>query len=103
VLPIIATVLVVRFILDLMDQLLPRPLRPERAARGAHSRLARCRVACCLAGHGLLVTETITQCTQLVRCLEDFMNASRARAVYGGSKAPTSDHVILRIRYRLVD
>ncbi len=28
-LPIIATVLVVRFILNLMDQLLPHPLRPE--------------------------------------------------------------------------
>ena len=27
-LPIIATVLVVRFILNLMDQLLPRPLQP---------------------------------------------------------------------------
>lgn len=85
-LPIIATVLVVRFILDLMDQLLPRPLRPE-VLLGVHiPGLGALLALLLLLATGLLVTNIIGR--SLVRAWEDFMNRIPfIRAVYGGVKS----------------
>jgi uncharacterized membrane protein len=85
-LPIIATVLVVRFILDLMDQLLPRPLRPE-VMLGVHiPGLGALLALLLLVATGLLVTNIIGR--SLVRAWEDFMNRIPfIRAVYGGVKS----------------
>jgi uncharacterized membrane protein len=85
-LPIIATVLVVRFILDLMDQLLPRPLRPE-VMLGVHiPGLGALLALLLLLATGLLVTNIIGR--SLVRAWEDFMNRIPfIRAVYGGVKS----------------
>jgi uncharacterized membrane protein len=85
-LPIIATVLVVRFILDLMDQLLPAPLRPE-ALLGVHiPGLGALLALLLLVATGLLVTNIIGR--SLVRAWEDFMNRIPfIRAVYGGVKS----------------
>jgi uncharacterized membrane protein len=71
-LPIIATVLVVRFILNLMDQLLPRPLRPE-VLLGVHiPGLGALLAVLILLATGLLVTNIIGR--SLVRAWEEFMN-----------------------------
>jgi uncharacterized membrane protein len=85
-LPIIATVLVVRFILNLMDQLLPRPLRPE-VLLGLHiPGLGALLALLLLLATGLLVTNIIGR--SLVRAWEDFMNRIPfIRAVYGGVKS----------------
>ena len=85
-LPIIATVLVVRFILDLMDQLLPRPLRPE-VLLGLHiPGLGALLALLLLLATGLLVTNIIGR--SLVRAWEDLMNRIPfIRAVYGGVKS----------------
>jgi uncharacterized membrane protein len=85
-LPIIATVLVVRFILDLMDQLLPRPLRPE-VMLGVHiPGLGALLALLLLLATGLLVTNIIGR--SLVRAWEEFMNRIPfVRAVYGGVKS----------------
>lgn len=85
-LPIIATVLVVRFILDLMDQLLPRPLRPE-VLLGVHiPGLGALLALLLLLATGLLVTNIIGR--GLVRAWEEFMNRIPfVRAVYGGVKS----------------
>ena len=85
-LPIIATVLVVRFILDLMDQLLPPPLRPE-VLLGVHiPGLGALLALLLLVATGLLVTNIIGR--SLVRAWEDFMNRIPfIRAVYGGVKS----------------
>ena len=85
-LPIIATVLVVRFILDLMDQLLPHPLRPE-ALLGVHiPGLGALLALLLLLATGLLVTNIIGR--TLVRAWEDVLNRIPfVRAVYGGVKS----------------
>jgi uncharacterized membrane protein len=88
-LPIIATVLVIRFILDLMDQtllLLPRPLRPE-AWLGVHiPGLGALLAVFLLFATGLLVTNIIGR--SLVRAWEDLLNRIPfVRAVYGGVKS----------------
>ena len=85
-LPIIATVLVVRFILNLMDQLLPRPLRPE-VLLGVHiPGLGALLAVLILLATGLLVTNIIGR--SLVRAWEEFMNRIPfIRAVYGGVKS----------------
>jgi uncharacterized membrane protein len=85
-LPIIATVLVVRFILDLMDQLLPPPLRPE-VLLGVHiPGLGALLALLLLVATGLLVTNIIGR--SLVRAWEEFMNRIPfVRAVYGGVKS----------------
>jgi uncharacterized membrane protein len=85
-LPIIATVLVVRFILDLMDQLLPPPLRPE-VLLGVHiPGLGALLALLLLVATGMLVTNIIGR--SLVRAWEDFMNRIPfIRAVYGGVKS----------------
>jgi uncharacterized membrane protein len=85
-LPIIATVLVVRFILDLMDQLLPAPLRPELLL-GVHiPGLGALLALLLLVATGLLVTNIIGR--SLVRAWEDFMDRIPfIRAVYGGVKS----------------
>lgn len=85
-LPIIATVLVVRFILNLMDELLPRPLRPE-ALFGVHiPGLGALLALLLLLATGLLVTNIIGR--SLVRAWEDVMNRIPfVRAVYGGVKS----------------
>ena len=85
-LPIIATVLVVRFILDLMDQLLPRPLQPE-VLLGVHiPGLGALLALLLLLATGLLVTNIIGR--GLVRAWEEFMNRIPfVRAVYGGVKS----------------
>jgi uncharacterized membrane protein len=85
-LPIIATVLVVRFILNLMDQLLPRPLRPE-VLLGVHiPGLGALLALLILLATGLLVTNIIGR--SLVRAWEDVLNRIPfIRAVYGGVKS----------------
>jgi uncharacterized membrane protein len=85
-LPIIATVLVVRFILNLMDQLLPAPLRPERLL-GVHiPGLGAVLALLLLLATGLLVTNIIGR--SLVRAWEDVLNRIPfVRAVYGGVKS----------------
>ncbi|HEY2418996.1 MAG TPA: DUF502 domain-containing protein [Steroidobacteraceae bacterium] len=85
-LPIIATVLVVRFILNLLDQLLPRPLRPE-VLLGVHIPGLGALVALViLLATGLLVTNIIGR--SLVRAWEDVLNRIPfIRAVYGGVKS----------------
>jgi uncharacterized membrane protein len=85
-LPIIATVLVVRFILNLMDQLLPRPLQPE-VLLGLHiPGLGALLALLLLLATGLLVTNIIGR--SLVRAWEDVLNRIPfVRAVYGGVKS----------------
>jgi uncharacterized membrane protein len=85
-LPIIATVLVVRFILNLMDQLLPRPLQPE-VLLGVHiPGLGALLALLILLATGLLVTNIIGR--GLVRAWEDVLNRIPfIRAVYGGVKS----------------
>jgi uncharacterized membrane protein len=85
-LPIIATVLVVRFILNLMDQLLPRPLQPE-VLLGVHiPGLGALLALLLLLATGLLVTNIIGR--SLVRAWEDVLNRIPfVRAVYGGVKS----------------
>jgi uncharacterized membrane protein len=85
-LPIIATVLVVRFILNLMDQLLPRPLQPE-VLLGLHiPGLGALLALLLLLATGLLVTNLIGR--SLVRAWEDLLNRIPfVRAVYGGVKS----------------
>jgi uncharacterized membrane protein len=85
-LPIIATVLVVRFILNLMDQLLPRPLQPE-VLLGLHiPGLGALLALLLLLATGLLVTNIIGR--SLVRAWEDLLNRIPfVRAVYGGVKS----------------
>jgi uncharacterized membrane protein len=85
-LPIIATVLVVRFILNIMDQLLPRPLQPE-VLLGVHiPGLGAVLALLLLLATGLLVTNIIGR--SLVRAWEDLLNRIPfVRAVYGGVKS----------------
>ncbi len=85
-LPIIATVLVVRFILNLMDQLLPHPLRPE-VLLGVHiPGLGALLALLILLATGLLVTNIVG--SALVRAWEDVLNRIPfIRAVYGGVKS----------------
>jgi uncharacterized membrane protein len=88
-LPIIATVLVVRFILDLMDQtllLLPRSVRPE-VLLGVHiPGFGAVLAVLLLLATGLLVTNIIGR--SLVRVWEDVLNRIPfVRAVYGGVKS----------------
>ena len=85
-LPIIATVLVIRFILNLMDQLLPRPLQPE-VLIGVHvPGLGALLALLLLLATGLLVTNIIGR--SLVRAWEDVLNRIPfVRAVYGGVKS----------------
>ena len=88
-LPIIATVLVVRFILDLMDQtllLLPRSVRPE-VLLGVHiPGFGAVLAVLLLLATGLLVTNIIGR--SLVRLWEDVLNRIPfVRAVYGGVKS----------------
>jgi len=77
---------VVRFILDLMDQLLPRPLRPE-VMLGVHiPGLGALLALLLLLATGLLVTNIIGR--SLVRAWEDILNRIPfIRAVYGGVKS----------------
>ncbi|HEY6452555.1 MAG TPA: DUF502 domain-containing protein [Steroidobacteraceae bacterium] len=88
-LPIIATVLVVRFILDLMDQtllLLPRGLRPEAWLGVDIPGLGALLAVLLLLATGLLVTNIIGR--NLVRAWEDLLNRIPfVRAVYGGVKS----------------
>ncbi|HEY5020530.1 MAG TPA: DUF502 domain-containing protein, partial [Steroidobacteraceae bacterium] len=85
-LPIIATVLVVRFILNLMDQLLPRPLRPEVLLGVQIPGLGAVLALLVLLATGLLVTNIIGR--SLVRAWEDVLNRIPfIRAVYGGVKS----------------
>ena len=88
-LPIIATVLVVRFILGLVDQtllLLPRSLQPE-ALLGVHiPGLGAVLAVLVLLATGLLVTNIVGR--SLVRAWEDLLNRIPfVRAIYGGVKS----------------
>jgi uncharacterized membrane protein len=85
-LPIIATVVVVRFILNLMNELLPRPLQPE-VLFGVHSSALGALLALVLLlATGLLVTNIIGR--GIVRAWEDILNRIPfVRAVYGGVKS----------------
>src|ERR1019366_6958709 len=88
-LPIIATVLVVRFILDLMDQtllLLPRSVRPA-VLLGVHiPGFGAVLAVLLLLATGLLVTNIIGR--SLVRVSEDELNRIPfVGAVYGGVKS----------------
>jgi uncharacterized membrane protein len=88
-LPIIATVLVVRFILGLVDQtllLLPRSLQPE-ALLGMHiPGLGAVLAVLLLLATGLLVTNIVGR--SLVRAWEDLLNRIPfVRAIYGGVKS----------------
>jgi uncharacterized membrane protein len=88
-LPIIATVLVVRFILHLVDQtllLLPRSLQPE-ALLGMHiPGLGAVLAVLVLLATGLLVTNIVGR--SLVRAWEDLLNRIPfVRAIYGGVKS----------------
>jgi len=85
-LPVLATVLVVRFILNLMDQLLPHPLRPE-VLLGVHiPGLGALLALLILLATGLLVTNIVG--SALVRAWEDVLNRIPfIRAVYGGVKS----------------
>ena len=91
-LPIIATVLVVRFILGLVDQtllLLPRSLQPE-ALLGVHiPGLGAVLAVLVLLATGLLVTNIVGR--SLVRAWEDLLNRIPfVRAIYGGVKSFSS-------------
>jgi uncharacterized membrane protein len=85
-LPIIATVVVIRFILNLMNELLPRPLQPE-VLFGLHSSALGALLALVLLlATGLLVTNIIGR--GIVRAWEDILNRIPfVRAVYGGVKS----------------
>jgi len=88
-LPIIATVLVLRFILHLVDQtllLLPRSLQPE-ALLGMHiPGLGAVLAVLVLLATGLLVTNIVGR--SLVRAWEDLLNRIPfVRAIYGGVKS----------------
>ena len=88
-LPIIATVLVVRFILGLVDQtllLLPRSLQPETLL-GVHiPGLGAVLAVLLLLATGLLVTNIVGR--SLVRAWEDLLNRIPfVRAIYGGVKS----------------
>jgi uncharacterized membrane protein len=88
-LPIIATVLVVRFILGLVDQtllLLPRSLQPETLL-GVHiPGLGAVLAVLVLLATGLLVTNIVGR--SLVRAWEDLLNRIPfVRAIYGGVKS----------------
>ncbi len=88
-LPILATVLVVRFILDLMDQtllLLPSALRPETLL-GVHiPGLGAVLAVLLLLLTGVLVTNIIGR--SLVRFWEDLLNRIPfVRAIYSGVKS----------------
>jgi uncharacterized membrane protein len=85
-LPIIATVVVIRFILSSMNELLPRPLQPE-VLFGVHSTALGALLALVLLlATGLLVTNIIGR--GLVRAWEDVLNRIPfVRAVYGGVKS----------------
>ncbi len=78
--------LVVRFILNLMDELLPRPLQPE-VLLGVHiPGLGALLALLLLLATGLLVTNIIGR--SLVRAWEDVLNRIPfVRAVYGGVKS----------------
>jgi uncharacterized membrane protein len=85
-LPVIATVVVIRFILNLMSELLPRPLQPD-VLFGVHSTALGALLALVLLlVTGLLVTNIIGR--SLVRAWEDILNRIPfVRAVYGGVKS----------------
>ena len=88
-LPIIATVLVVRFILGLVDQtllLLPRSLQPETLL-GVHiPGLGAVLAILLLLATGLLVTNIVGR--SLVRAWDDLLNRIPfVRAIYGGVKS----------------
>ena len=88
-LPIIATVLVVRFILGLVDQtllLLPHSLQPETLL-GVHiPGLGAVLAILLLLATGLLVTNIVGR--GLVRAWEDLLNRIPfVRAIYGGVKS----------------
>ena len=85
-LPIIATVVVIQFILTLLNQLLPRPLQPE-VLFGVHSSALGALLALILLLlTGLLVTNIIGR--GVVRAWEDVLNRIPfVRAVYGGVKS----------------
>jgi uncharacterized membrane protein len=88
-LPIIATVLVVRFILGLVDQtllLLPRSLQPETLL-GVHiPGLGAVLAVLVLLATGVLVTNIVGR--SLVRAWEDLLNRIPfVRAIYGGVKS----------------
>ncbi len=88
-LPIIATVLVVRFILGLVDQtllLLPRSLQPETLL-GVHiPGLGAVLAVLLLLATGLLVTNIVGR--SLVRAWDDLLNRIPfVRAIYGGVKS----------------
>jgi uncharacterized membrane protein len=91
-LPIIATVLVVRFILGLMDQtllLLPRSLQPELLFGMHIPGLGAVLAVLLLLATGLLVTNIVGR--SLVRAWEDLLNRIPfVRAVYGGVKSFSS-------------
>jgi uncharacterized membrane protein len=91
-LPIVATVLAVRFILELVDELLlllPAPLRPE-ALLGVHiPGLGAIVAVLVLLATGLLVTNIIGR--RLVRLWEEGLaHIPFVRAVYGGVKSFSS-------------
>jgi uncharacterized membrane protein len=88
-LPIIATVLVVRFILGLVDQtllLLPRSLQPETLL-GVHiPGLGAVLAVLLLLATGLLVTNIVGR--SLMRAWDDLLNRIPfVRAIYGGVKS----------------
>lgn len=88
-LPIVATVLVVRFLLGLMDQtllLLPRSLRPEALFGVSIPGFGALLALLLLLATGLLVTNIIGR--SLVRAWEDLLNRIPfVRAVYSGVKS----------------
>jgi uncharacterized membrane protein len=85
-LPIIATVLVIQFILNMLDHLVPLAIRPD-ALLGIHIPYLGALLALLLVlATGLLVTNIIGR--GLVRAWEDVLNRIPfVRAVYGGVKS----------------
>lgn len=85
-LPIIATVLVIQFILNMLDHLVPRAIRPD-VLLGVHVPYLGALLALLLVlATGLLVTNIIGR--GLVRAWEDVLNRIPfVRAVYGGVKS----------------
>lgn len=85
-LPIIATVLVIQFILNMLDHLVPRAIRPD-VLLGVHVPYLGALLALLLVlATGLLVTNIIGR--GLVRAWEDILNRIPfVRAVYGGVKS----------------
>ena len=85
-LPIIATVLVIQFILNMLDHLVPRAIRPD-VLLGVHIPYLGALLALLLVlATGLLVTNIIGR--GLVRAWEDVLNRIPfVRAVYGGVKS----------------